>query len=152
MIKNYTSINQLDNKCLHLWYFYIYFKFQTPSIRPDIITFTRNLWNVSIGIFWFRIRKNCSLTNTSKWRTQELECLAHRFCAVSVCSKLIDKNQIIMTQMKFAMCNIHTNHYCSKYFLYNNSYFILFHCDFTYNLTYDIMSADVIFRFWVTSQ
>ena len=30
--------------------------------------------------------------------------------------------------------------------------FILFYCDFTHNLLYDIALADVIFRFWVTSQ
>ena len=49
--------------------------------------------------------------------------------------------------MKYAMCNIHINDYYSKYFVFNDSNFILFHFDFTYNLLYDITSSDVIFRF-----
>ena len=50
------------------------------------------------------------------------------------------------------MCNIHIKDYYSKYFVFNYSNFILFHCDFTLNLLYDITSADAIFRFWVTPQ
>ena len=38
---------------------------------------------------------------------------------VSVCSKFIEKNQIIINSMKYIL---------------NDSNFILFHCDFTYNL------------------
>ena len=34
--------------------------------------------------------------------------------------------------MKHAMFNIHNNDYYSEYFNYNNSNFILFHCDFTH--------------------
>ena len=49
--------------------------------------------------------------------------------------------------MKYAMCNIHINDYYSKYFVYNDSNFILFRCDFTLNLLYDIMLEDVNFRF-----
>ena len=50
-------------------------------------------------------------------RTPELVGLAHNFCArkVSVCSKFIEKNQIIINSMKYAMCNIHINDYYSKY-------------------------------------
>ena len=82
-------------------------------------------------------------------RTPELVGLAHRFDAskVSVFSKFIDKNQIIIFSNKYAMCNIHIKDYYSKYFVFNDSNFILFHCDFTFNLLYDITSADVIFRF-----
>ena len=58
----------------------------------------------------------------------------HQVC-VSVCTKNIDKNQIILNLMKYAMCNIHINYSYSKYFICNDSNFILFHCDFTYNFT-----------------
>ena len=47
--------------------------------------------------------------------------------------------------MKYAMCNVHINDNYSKYFVYNDSNFILFHCDFTCDLLYNITSADVIF-------
>ena len=40
----------------------------------------------------------------------------------------------------------------SKYFLYNYSSFVLFHCDFTNTLIEDITSVYVILGFWVTSQ
>ena len=49
--------------------------------------------------------------------------------------------------MKYAMCYIPINDYYSKYFVYNGSNFILFHCVFIYNSLYDITTADVIFRF-----
>ena len=45
------------------------------------------------------------------------------------------------------MFNIYIIDNYSKYFVYNDSNFIQFHCDFTYNLLYDKTSADVIFRF-----
>ena len=48
--------------------------------------------------------------------------------------------------MKYAMCNIHINVYYYKYIVYNGSKFMLIHCDFTYNIFYEITSADVIFR------
>ena len=66
---------------------------------------------------------------------------------VSGCSKFIDKNQIIIFSIKYAMCDIHINDYYSKYFVSNDSNFILFHCDFIFNLLYDKTSADVILRF-----
>ena len=47
--------------------------------------------------------------------------------------------------MKYAMCNIHNNYHYYKYFIYNDLSFILFHCDFTYNLLYDTTLMDVIF-------
>ena len=47
--------------------------------------------------------------------------------------------------MKYVMCNIHINDYYSKYFFYNDSNFILFHCDFIYNTCHYITSAEVIF-------
>ena len=47
--------------------------------------------------------------------------------------------------MKYAMCSLHINVYFSKYIVFNGSKFILIHCDFTYNIFYDITSADVIF-------
>ena len=49
--------------------------------------------------------------------------------------------------MKYAMCNLHINDKYSKYSVYNDSNFVLFCCDFTYNLLDDKTSADVIFRF-----
>ena len=49
--------------------------------------------------------------------------------------------------MKYVMCNIPIKDYYSKYFVYNYSNSIMFYCDFTYNLLYDIALADVIFRF-----
>ena len=39
--------------------------------------------------------------------------------------------------MKYALCNIHINDFYSKYFVYDDSNFILFHCIFTYSLLYD---------------
>ena len=44
-------------------------------------------------------------------RTPEPVGLAHKFCAtkVSVCSKFIEKDQIIIISIKYAMCNIHIN-------------------------------------------
>ena len=45
------------------------------------------------------------------------------------------------------MCNIHIKDYYSKYFVYNDSNFILFYCDFTHNLLYAIAMAEVIFKF-----
>ena len=41
------------------------------------------------------------------------------------------------------MCNIDINDHYYKYFIYNNSRFILFHCDFTY--TGNLTLVDVIF-------
>ena len=38
--------------------------------------------------------------------------------------------------MKYAMFTIHIYVYYSKYFVNNDSYSILFHCHFTYNLLY----------------
>ena len=51
--------------------------------------------------------------------------------------------------MKYAMCNIHINDYYSKYFVYNDSNFILFHCDFTNNLglLFDITLATLFYGF-----
>ena len=49
--------------------------------------------------------------------------------------------------MKYVMCNIHIKNYFSKYFVFKNLNFILFYCDFTNNLLYDIELADIIFRF-----
>ena len=40
--------------------------------------------------------------------------------------------------MKHAMCYTHINDYYSKYFVNNDSNFIFFLCDFTYNLLYDV--------------
>ena len=45
-------------------------------------------------------------------------------------------NQIIIISMKYAMCNIQINDQYSKYFVYNDSGFILFPCDFTNELLY----------------
>ena len=45
--------------------------------------------------------------------------------------------------MKYVMCNLHNNYYYFKYFVYNESNFILFHCDFSYNLLYDIIIAKI---------
>ena len=47
--------------------------------------------------------------------------------------------------MKDPLCNIHINDYYSKYFICNDSNFILLQFDLTYNLLLDITSADVIF-------
>ena len=47
--------------------------------------------------------------------------------------------------MKHALCIIHINDYYSNDLVLNDSNFILFRCDFTYNLLYDITSAEVIF-------
>ena len=87
-------------------------------------------------------------------RRPELGRLAHHFCAswYSVCSEYVEMNQIIINSIKYALCNIHIKDHFSKYFIYNDLWFILFHCDFTNNLLYDITLVDVIFRFWVTSQ
>ena len=72
----------------------------------------RNLndWNKN------RIGVNC--LNLVILRTPELVGLAHRFGAskVSVFSKFIDKNQIIIFSIKYVMCNIHMNDYYCKYF------------------------------------
>ena len=54
--------------------------------------------------------------------------------------------------MKYAMCNIHINDNYSKYFVSNDSNFILFYSEFTYDLLYDRTPTDVIYRFLVTSQ
>ena len=84
-------------------------------------------------------------------RTPEQEVLCNLL--VSVCNKFIERNQIIINSMKCAICNIHFNDNFSKYFVYNDSNFILFYCDFTHNLLLGhIALADVIFRFWVMSQ
>ena len=87
-------------------------------------------------------------------RTPELVGLAHQFCAsyVSVCSRFRENNQILIISMKHALCIIHINDYYSNDLVLNDSNFILFRCDFIYNLLYDILSAELIFQFWVTSQ
>ena len=56
-------------------------------------------------------------------------------------------NQILINSVKYVLCNVHNNDNYSRYFIYNQSSFILFQCDFTYNLLYDIVSVDVIFGF-----
>mgnify|MGYP003691482707 CR=1 FL=1 len=68
--------------------------------------------------------------------------LAHQFCAswVSVCSKFVEINQIIINSIKYAMYNIPNNDNYSKYFVYNDS---IYKC----NLLYDITSTDVVFWF-----
>ena len=53
---------------------------------------------------------------------------------VSVCSKFVEMNRIIINPIKYAMWNIHSNDNFSKYFIDNELSFILFHCDFTNNL------------------
>ena len=55
-------------------------------------------------------------------------------------------NQIIINTIKNAMCNIHINDQYPKYFIYDDSSFILFYYDFIYNFLYDITSRDVIFE------
>ena len=59
----------------------------------------------------------------------------------------LEMNQIIINSMKYGMCNINIYDIFSKYFVYNDSSFILFQCDFTYNLLHNIMSVGVIFQF-----
>ena len=82
-------------------------------------------------------------------RTPELEGLAHQLCAsyLSVCCKFIEKNKIIINSVKYARSNIHIIDNYSKNFVYNETNFIMFHCDFINNFFYDLTSADVIFRF-----
>ena len=46
----------------------------------------------------------------------------------------VEMNLIIINSMKYGMCDININDIYSKYFVYNDSSFILFQCDFTYNL------------------
>ena len=62
--------------------------------------------------------------------------LVHQLWAscVSVCSEFVEMNQIINNSMRYTLYNLHISDNYSKYFIYNNSSLILFHCDFTYNL------------------
>ena len=50
------------------------------------------------------------------------------------------------------MRNIHLNDYYSKYFGYKDSNFILFHCNFTINLLYDMRWRTSFFGYSLTSQ
>ena len=54
-------------------------------------------------------------------------------------------NQIILDSIHYAMCDKHINDHYSKHFLYNDSSFILFQCDFVLWLT---LWHYVIFGFW----